>query len=208
MTAQQREAGSGIKKRLWQPRQNARHLFKSGNGTWHIHLAVSVAICTRFPELPKELKRSTETANKRLAEARAHEMYIGFLLRYTTGASMPIPDISAKNSFSIVYNNGSLGLENFQGASPETLSLMSQCLQLVTPQICAQGPRHSDTTSSGGASILHAVQALQSDRILVPPSAPNSHSEPTLESGIPAIWLRDAIDDWRKNGSGRFDQVT
>ena len=124
-------AGSGIKTRLWQPRQHASHLFKSGNGTWHMRLAVPAAIRARFPELPKELKRSTETADKRIAEARAREMCIEFSIRYTTGASMPIPDISAKNSFSIVYNNGTLGLENFQGASPETLSLMSQCMQLM-----------------------------------------------------------------------------
>ena len=201
-------ARRGIETRLWQPRQHSRHLFKSGNGTWYFRLAVPAAIRVQHPELPRELKRSTETANKRVAEACAREICIEFSISYTTGASMPTPDISAKNSFSIIYNNGPLGLENFRGAFPETLSLMSRCMQLMALQIRAQSARHTDAPISDGTSILHAVQALQSNSILVPPSTPNSHSVAPLESGITAIWLSDAIENWRKNGISRFSQVT
>ncbi|MEC5214040.1 integrase [Polaromonas sp. CG_9.5] len=194
--------------RPWQPRQHSRHLFKSANGTWYFRLTVPAAIRAQYPELPKELKRSTETANKRVAESRAREMCIEFSIRYTTGASMPTPDLISNESFAIVYNNGNLGLKDFHGASPATLSLMTKCFQLMTQQICAQTAKQVDGPNPPGASILDLAPREQSNSILIPAVVKNHHIVETGEAGTNVIWLSDAIDDWRKNGSGRFSQVT
>ena len=192
----------------WQPRHHSRHLFKSANGTWYFRLAVPAAIRAHHPELPRELKRSTETANKRLAEARAREMCIEFSIRYTTGASMPTPDLISNESFAIVYNNGNLGLKDFHDASPATLSLMTKCFQLMTQQICAQTAIQADVPNPPGASVLDLAPPVQSNSILVPAVVKDHHTLETGEAGTNVIWLSDAIDDWRKNGSGRFGQVT
>lgn len=69
---------SGVTTKPWQPRQQSRRLFKGANGTWYLRLTVPAAVRARYPKLPKELKRSTETADRRQAEARAREMRIFF----------------------------------------------------------------------------------------------------------------------------------
>ena len=162
----------------------------------------------QHPELPRELKRSTETANKRIAEARAREMCIEFSIRYTTGASMPTPDLISNESFAIVYNNGNLGLKDFHGASPATLSLMTKCFQLMTQQICARAAREADVLNPHGASILDLAPPVQSNSILVPTVVKDCHTLVAGEAEAIVTWLSDAIDDWRKNGSGRFKQIT
>ena len=173
-----------------------------------MRLAVPAAVRARYPELPKELKRSTETANKRSAIARAREMCIEFSIRYTTGASMPTPDLISNESFAIVYNNGNLGLKDFHGASPATLSLMTKCFDLMMQQICAQAAREADVLNPHGASILDLAPPVQSNSILVPTVVKDCHTLVAGEAEAIVTWLSDAIDDWRKNGSGRFKQIT
>ena len=200
--------GIGVGAKLWQPRQHSRHLFKSANGTWYFRLAVPAAIRAQHPELPRELKRSTETANKRVAEARAREMCIEFSNRYTTGVSIPTPDLISNESFAIVYNNGNLGLKDFHGASPATLSLMTKCFELMTQQICAWAAREADMFNPHCAPISDLAPPVQSNSILVTPGLKDCHTVVVREAETIVIWLSDAVEDWRKNGSGRFNQIT
>lgn len=193
--------------KAWQPRQHASHIFRSANGTWYLRLAVPADVRARHPELPKELKRSTETANRRLAETRAREMCIEFSIRYTTGtAPMQTPDTLTNNSFSIVFNNGALQSNVAHGASAETMLLMGRCLQLVTLQICGRSARSGSEQAGAGEPIFIPTPLASSQS-----TAPSSISQ--IQSAVDVAsndtpWLSDAIEDWCENGSGRFSQVT
>lgn len=196
-----------VRAKAWQPRQHASHLFRGANGTWYMRLAVPAEVRARHPELPKELKRSTETANRRFAETRAREMCLDFLIRYTTAeAPMQTPDTFANNSFSIVFNNGALQSSVAHGASAETMLLMGRCLQLVTLQVCGRSVR-SDSMQSGGGGPILVPSPLPSGQSVAPLTISKIQSAVEATCNV-SPWLSDAIEDWCENGSGRFGQVT
>ena len=61
----------------------APHLFKSRHGIWYVRIVVPRSIRQCHPELPGELKRSTETAVRRVAEAFSKKMCLDFLTRFS-----------------------------------------------------------------------------------------------------------------------------
>jgi hypothetical protein len=62
----------------------APHLFKSRHGIWYVRIVVPRSIRQRHPELPGELKRSTETSVRRVAEASSKKMCVGCPARWRT----------------------------------------------------------------------------------------------------------------------------
>ena len=72
----------------------APHLFKSRHGVWYVRIVVPKAVRDRHPELPAELKRSTETAVRRVAEAISREFCIDFLTRYSNNKDLAMNDLS------------------------------------------------------------------------------------------------------------------
>ncbi len=193
--------------KAWQPRQHASHIFKGANGTWYMRLAVPADIRARHPDLPKELKRSTETPNRQLAATRARKMCLDFLIKYTTGAHpMQLLDSRSDNTFSIVFNDGSLQSSVAKGASIETILLMSRCLQLVTLQVCGRGTRN-DSVQIGADAPVWLPPTLGSEQQSMP--SPISQIQAAMNvASIDTPWLSDAIDDWCANGSSRFSDVT
>lgn len=196
-----------VRTKAWQPRQHASHLFKGANGTWYMRLAVPENIRARHPDLPKELKRSTETANRQHAATRAREMCLDFLIKYTTGEHpMQLLDARSNNSFSIVFNNGALQSSVAQGASAETILLMGRCLQLVTLQVCGRSVR-SDSVQAGAGEPILIPPPLASGQSSVPSAISQIQSAAEVACNV-TPWLSDAIEDWCANGSSRFSDVT
>ncbi len=72
-------------------RPNAQHLFKSRHGIWYFRWIVPQEYRQRHPELPRELKRSTKTADTRVARAVARRLHCALLLRYSNGNDMASP---------------------------------------------------------------------------------------------------------------------
>ena len=69
------EAGpQSVLRGAWRPREGASHLVLGPNGIYYFRLAIPEHVRARDPSLPRELKRSTKAASKRLALARARKM--------------------------------------------------------------------------------------------------------------------------------------
>ena len=69
----------------------ASHLYKSRHGIWYFRWLVPKEFRERHPALPKELKRSTKTADTRIARAVARRLHCALLLRYAIGNNMSSP---------------------------------------------------------------------------------------------------------------------
>ena len=58
----------------WAPQLNASYLTRGANGTWYFRMVVPAHLRAQNPDLPHEIRRSTKTAQKRLALAKAKQM--------------------------------------------------------------------------------------------------------------------------------------
>ncbi|MEO6409765.1 MAG: site-specific integrase [Burkholderiaceae bacterium] len=214
-------SGSGRTTLKWTPRLHASYLTRSVSGTWYLRLVVPAAIRAAHPELPKELKRSTQTGQKRLARARAQKMCIDFFIRYNSKeASMLTPDERTKESFALVYSAGGIRMELAPNASVCTLQLMSRCMEKLQVQMIARGLRPAVEWQSGeppnnegalphagaakaipqGASTECGLNQFRGLDAVVPGSLNASDCETSGQT----IWLSDAIDEWRLQGGVRF----
>lgn len=72
-------------------RIHADYLSKSRHGIWYYRWAVPEAIRRQHPELPKELKRSTRTADTRLARGIARRIHLDHLQRLYDKTAMNLP---------------------------------------------------------------------------------------------------------------------
>ncbi len=52
----------------------ARHLYRSRHGIWYVRIVVPSDLRSRYPELPTELKRSTQTSQLRVARRFAQQL--------------------------------------------------------------------------------------------------------------------------------------
>ena len=64
------------------------HLFKGRHGIWYVRIVVPPPVRHQHPELPAELKRSTRTAVRRLAEAFSRKMCLEFATKYLPSGSL------------------------------------------------------------------------------------------------------------------------
>jgi len=120
----------------WSPRIGASHLSKGVNGVWYMRLAIPEAIRARYPELPKELRRSTKASVKRGAFAKAREMCLDFLIKYSSGTPMrTLDDETPVQSFALFYKDGRVRIQHSPSANNETLYLLSRCYELMMSQV-------------------------------------------------------------------------
>lgn len=186
----------------WRPRMGASHLCLGANGIWYMRLVVPAHIRARYPELPKELKRSTKATLKGLARARAQELCLDFFVKYSSGAHMLTLDEKHDQSFALFYENGQVRIQHSHAANAETLILMTRCFDRMMMQVVGHGYRSANNVP------------LQTDN----PAAPPAPAVVTLSSGMATagaaaqdanepskvLWLSDAIDEWRINGGTKF----
>jgi hypothetical protein len=64
----------------WRPRTGAHYLTRSANGIWYARLVIPPHIRAANPNLPREIRRSTRTAEKRLAATRARNICLDYFL--------------------------------------------------------------------------------------------------------------------------------
>ena len=65
-------------------RPQARHLYRSRHGIWYVRWVVPADLRARFPQLPKELKRSTKTSETRSARRFARDFLGQCISRFTS----------------------------------------------------------------------------------------------------------------------------
>jgi len=189
----------------WAPRLNASYLTRGANGTWYFRMVVPAHLRAQNPDLPHEIRRSTKTAQKRLALAKAKQMCLEFFVRVCAPETpMLAPDEKLKQSFSLLYVDGSIRAETSPAASPDTVLFMSRCLQLMTLQMIGRVHRAgNDPSRPDQAEPTHVPPAQPT---IVAPGATPGHTPATpaaaIEQGAvaPVQWLSDAIDTWRADG--------
>lgn len=201
-------------RKAWSPQIKAGHLYRGGNGTWYVRLAIPPHVREHYPALPKELRRSTKTPVKSLALAKAQKLCLDFAVRYSQGAEMPQPDLQPSLpciSFILIVENGVVRPQYSPAASTETLLVMSRCMQHVLMQVCGRGVRAAnDAPKPLDPSALAA--ASPSDFVVVeqPQAEPSGElvplANPTAQQKV--LWLSDAIDDWQMNGGTKFSAIS
>lgn len=190
----------------WTPRLNASYLTRGANGTWYFRMVVPAHLRAQNPDLPHEIRRSTETAQKRLALAKARQMCLEFFVRAIAPETpMLAPDEKLKQSFSLLYVDGSIRAETSPAASPDTVLFMSRCLQLMTMQMIGRAHR------AGNDPGRHDQAAPTPDTprgpgITAPAAtlgpAPATPAAPVEQAAVaPVQWLSDAVDTWRADGT-------
>ena len=133
----------------WLPRVRANYLTRGPQGIWYLRWLVPVKLRAWRPDLPRELRRSTETANKRLVAGRARKMCSDFFTSaVNSGSTMQQPGVESRLTFRIVFEDGALRAEAAQTASADTLILMSNCLRRVVLQVVGRGCREPTQVNS------------------------------------------------------------
>src|SRR5690606_11776224 len=164
-------------RKAWSPQIKAGHLYRGGNGTWYVRLAIPPHVREHYPALPKELRRSTKTPVKSLALAKAQKMCLDFAVRYSQGAEMPQPDEQPSLpgvSFTLIVENGVVRPQYSPSASPDTLLLMTTCMQHVVMQVCGRGVRAAnDSPHRVDPSTLAAASPSQFVVIEQPQAEPS-----------------------------------
>lgn len=194
----------------WQPRIGATHLSQGPGGVWYFRLAIPLRIRAADPTLPRELKRSTKTGEKRLALARAREMCIDFVTRLSTkNLAMLALDELTKQAFSIAYVDGAIRVQTSPNANSETVLLMGRMFQHLTAQMVARGVRQlssgNDAISSDASVTAPSAAPANNDRVdLEAPPLRDDDDEEEEE----AYWLSDAIDLWLSKGGVAFRKET
>lgn len=84
-----------------------------------MRLVVPEHIRARHPKLPRELRRSTKVALKRLALVKSREMCFDFFVKYGSGAPMLTLDEKPDESFALFYENGKIRIDHSPSASGE-----------------------------------------------------------------------------------------
>ena len=190
----------------WTLRLYASYLTRGANGTWYFRMVVPAHLRAQNPDLPHEIRRSTKTAQKRLALAKAREMCLEFFVRVIAPETpMLAPDEKLKQSFSLLYVDGSIRAETSPAASPDTVLFMSRCLQLMTLQMIGRAHRAgNDPSRLDQAEPTHAPPAQPT---IAAHGATHGPAPATLAAAVeqaaaaPVQWLSDAVDTWRADGT-------
>ena len=192
----------------WAPRLNASYLTRGANGTWYFRMVVPAHLRAQNPDLPREIRRSTKTAQKRLALAKAKQMCLEFFVRVCAPETpMLAPDEKSKQSFSLVYVDGSFRAETSPAASPDTVLFMSRCLQLMTMQMIGRAHRAGNDPSGHDQAQPTPVTPAP-PTIAAPGATPGPAPAAPVEQAAasPVQWLSDAIDTWRADGTTFSDE--
>lgn len=82
---------------------DTHHLYRSRHGIWYYRWVLPSRLRNKHPALPRELKRSTRTADIRHARAIALRLHRGFMVQYATDLCMTSswPDLTNIRQFEV-----------------------------------------------------------------------------------------------------------
>jgi hypothetical protein len=166
------------------------------------------------PGLPKEIRRSTKTPVRSLALAKAQEMCPDFAVRYSQGAEMPQPDEQPSLpgvSFTLMVENGVVRPQYSPAASPDTLLLMTRCMQHVLMQGCGRGGRATNGAALLADPPIVAVAPSSQITVIQPSQAATGSERPAISTPAAqqkVLWLSDAVDDWQVSGGTQFSTIS
>lgn len=218
-------------------RAGGTHLSRSRSGLWYMRFKVPEAIRAAYPDLPKELRRSTKTRHKIHALAISRKMCLDFLIRHRISETrMGQPEKSTEEQtqalqpqYSFTVVNGSVRLHFSGSPALETLQEATRCFQALQSALVANDPSFAlnlvatpdpATSPLGAAAVSEEPAADLSPADASPFSSPlepcanedsgkeQDHSTPALSSTDTPQWLSEAIDRWYGNGAHTFTANT
>jgi integrase len=82
---------------------DTQHLYRSRHGIWYYRWVLPSWLRSKHPAVPREIKRSTRTADIRHARAIARRLHRTFLVQYATDLDMdsPWPDLAGIRKFEV-----------------------------------------------------------------------------------------------------------
>ena len=116
----------------------ASHLSRSRHGIWYFRWRIPADVRARHPDLPKELKRSTKTADTRRARAIARELYCEVLLRYAIGQDMSYFDSFRFSGFTVKRDPVTAVITEYStdaSDTPESLALLGKMVESDTARV-------------------------------------------------------------------------
>jgi len=207
--------------RTYAMQNTARHLYRSRHGIWYVRFIVPGDLRRRYPELPKELRRSTQTSQLRAARRFAQQL----LGQWLTGISLASLD-RTMSSDKDKRLDGVFRLMKVPGfeepqpptADPRSISPMVVERDPVTSRITRAELEPHDTAktakllfkylqdqSAAEAAERNAAAASSAGRPVDTPLLPKGPSDNKQESIVPtniqptdkpSIWLSQAIKEY------------
>ena len=111
------------------------HLRKSRHGIWYYRWVVPVAVRSRHPGLPRELKRSTHTADIREARVAARRLHQAFLTKLVDGLNMTTPLLGARYQGFTVKFDPATGRVTEVDAQPEEAAVAADFVRGVNTSL-------------------------------------------------------------------------
>ena len=102
------------------------HLQKSRHGIWYYRWVVPAAVRSRHPGLPRELKRSTHTADIREARVAARRLHQAFLTKLVDVLNMTSPPLGARYQGFTVKFDPQTGMVTEVDAKPEEAAVAAK----------------------------------------------------------------------------------
>lgn len=89
---------------------DTQHLQRSRHGVWYFRSVIPACVRDRHSDLPRELKRSTRTADIRHARVLARRLHRAFALQYALdlGMNAPWPDLTGIRKFELEIDPATL----------------------------------------------------------------------------------------------------
>lgn len=145
-------------------RPNALYLTKSRHGIWYFRWVVPSEYRQRHPALPKELKRSTQTADTRKARAVARRLHCALLLHYATGKDMASPLDGIRFS-GWTYRRDANGTKEISVTPADTPEMLARLDRVIESDAIADLMRARIATVKESASNAVASRTLIADAV-------------------------------------------
>lgn len=192
-------------------RPQARHLYRSRHGIWYVRWVVPADLRARFPQLPKELKRSTKTAETRAARRFARE-FLGQCILRLNSCDLGMADTPDDRLNAILGSliRGPVANGARQGADHRLVTPMVVERDPVTRRITRVETQPHDPDPAKLINELfraeREAEAAESHR-----QAPQAvaHADVSVTSQAPALevtptgrsrkWLGEAVDQYLEN---------
>lgn len=187
----------------------ARHLYRSRHGIWYVRFIVPGDLQRRYPELPKEIKRSTQTSQLRAARRFAQQL----LGQWLTGISLARLECTM-SSDKDKRLDGVFRLMKVPGfdepqpptADPRSIAPMVVERDPVTSRITRAELEPHDTAetakllfkylqdqSAAEAAERNGAAASSAGRSVDTPLLPKGPSDNNQPTDKPRIWLSQAV---------------
>ena len=131
----------------------AQYLTKSRHGIWYYRWVVPPRVRAQHRHLPKELKRSTKTADMRVARVRARRLHMSLAVPFmTVNDPDNFPDLGEIRKFELAFDPVTGALTHVKAEEHEWPAVKAAIADLNPVNIAAMMMRHIEGRSAPDAN--------------------------------------------------------